>query len=103
MKNAVSWDDTVWVLLELTFRRKHRLDHLGVFPRNTLQFLIANVVPNLLIIPPWLWSRYIPPKRRFLQEPNGITSQETAFFEIMINNCGAQEKTAVEFVADNFP
>jgi hypothetical protein len=29
---------------------------------------------------PWWWRCYIPPKRRFLQEPHGITSQKTAFF-----------------------
>jgi hypothetical protein len=28
----------------------------------------------------WWWSRYVPPKRRFLQESRGITSQKKAFF-----------------------
>jgi hypothetical protein len=27
-----------------------------------------------------LWKRYAPPKRRFLQEPHGVTSQKTSFF-----------------------
>jgi hypothetical protein len=30
--------------------------------------------------PLWWWWVYVPPKRRFLQEPHGVTSQETAFF-----------------------
>jgi hypothetical protein len=38
----------------------------------------ANVVHRLLS--PWWWRRYIPTKRRFLQEPHGVTSQRTAFF-----------------------
>jgi hypothetical protein len=29
---------------------------------------------------PWWWRCHIPPKRRFLQEPHGVTSQKTPFF-----------------------
>jgi hypothetical protein len=29
---------------------------------------------------PWWRRRYVPPKRWFLQEPHGITSQKTTFF-----------------------
>jgi hypothetical protein len=29
---------------------------------------------------PWWWRRYVPVKRRFLQEPRGITSQKTPFY-----------------------
>jgi hypothetical protein len=29
---------------------------------------------------PWWRRRQVPPKRRFLQEPNGVTSQKTPFF-----------------------
>jgi hypothetical protein len=29
---------------------------------------------------PWRWSRYVPSKCRFLQEPHSATSQKTAFF-----------------------
>jgi hypothetical protein len=29
---------------------------------------------------PWCWRRYVPPKRRFLQEPHDVTFQKTAFF-----------------------
>jgi hypothetical protein len=28
------------------------------------------------------WRRYVPPKRRFTQDPHGATSQKTAFFRI---------------------
>jgi hypothetical protein len=30
---------------------------------------------------PWWRRRQVPPKRRFLQEPHGVTSQKTAFFK----------------------
>jgi hypothetical protein len=29
---------------------------------------------------PWWWRWYVPPKHMFLQEPNGVTFQMTAFF-----------------------
>jgi hypothetical protein len=32
------------------------------------------------IFPTWWWRRYIPQERRFLQDPDGVTSQKTAFF-----------------------
>jgi hypothetical protein len=28
----------------------------------------------------WRWRRHVPMKRRFLQEPDGVTSQKTSFF-----------------------
>jgi hypothetical protein len=34
---------------------------------------------------PWWWRRYVPPKRQFLQEPHGITSQKTALFINVFN------------------
>jgi hypothetical protein len=37
---------------------------------------------------PWLWRRYVPPKRLFLQEPLGVTFQKTPFFIV------AAEKTS---------
>jgi hypothetical protein len=30
------------------------------------------------LLSPWWWRRWVPPKRRFLKEPRGITSQKTA-------------------------
>jgi hypothetical protein len=32
---------------------------------------------------PWWRRRQVPPKRRFLQEPHGVTTQKTPFFEIL--------------------
>jgi hypothetical protein len=31
---------------------------------------------------PWGWRRYVPPKRRLLQEPHSVTSQKMAFFVV---------------------
>jgi hypothetical protein len=33
---------------------------------------------------PWWRRRQVPPKRRFLQEPHGVTTQKTPFFLTMI-------------------
>jgi uncharacterized repeat protein (TIGR01451 family) len=33
-----------------------------------------------------MMGRHVPPKRRFLQEPHGVTSQKTAFFIITAVN-----------------
>jgi hypothetical protein len=38
-----------------------------------------------------LWRRYIPPKRRFLEEPHGVTSQKTVFF--ILRNVGSSPST----------
>jgi hypothetical protein len=35
---------------------------------------------------PWRRRRYVPPTRRFLQEPHGATFQKTAFFMVLIRN-----------------
>jgi hypothetical protein len=43
-----------------------------------LQFLVTANIPSFLS--PWWWRRYIPLKRRFLQEPHSSTSQKMAFF-----------------------
>jgi hypothetical protein len=37
------------------------------------------------MISSWWWT-YVPPKRRFLQKPHSVTSQRTAFFEIIVNS-----------------
>jgi hypothetical protein len=39
-----------------------------------LQFFLAH-----WFLSPWWWRRYAPPKRRLLQEPHGVTSQQMAF------------------------
>jgi hypothetical protein len=40
----------------------------------------ANVVPSSPILISLIMEGYFPPKRRFLQEPLGVTSQKTPFF-----------------------
>jgi hypothetical protein len=34
------------------------------------------------VFPPLRWKRYVPPIRRFLQEPHGVTSQKTTLFTV---------------------
>jgi hypothetical protein len=34
---------------------------------------------------PWWRRRQVPPKRRFLQEPHGVTTQKTPFFGVLIH------------------
>jgi hypothetical protein len=36
-----------------------------------------------VLLSPWCRRRYDPPKRRFLQDPHGITSQKTPFFRLI--------------------
>jgi hypothetical protein len=53
-----------------------------VFLRSVLRLLVtANVVPSspILLTLIW-WKRYIPRKRRFLQEPRTVMTQKTSFF-----------------------
>jgi hypothetical protein len=52
-----------------------------VFLLIMLRLLVtANVAPNSLILVTLMRRRYVPPIRRFLQEPHGVTSKKTAFF-----------------------
>jgi hypothetical protein len=37
--------------------------------------------------PPWWWKQYIPPKRQFLREPHCVTSQTTAFLNLLHYLC----------------
>jgi hypothetical protein len=48
-----------------------------LFLRSVLRLLVtANVVPIMLFFSPWWWRRYVPLKRRLLQEPHGVISPE---------------------------
>jgi hypothetical protein len=70
MKNGVFWDVTL-------YGSSKNL----VFLRSVRRLLVtANVVPSSPILVIWWWRRYVPPKRQFLQEPHGVTSQKTPFF-----------------------
>jgi hypothetical protein len=56
-------------------------DDDDVFPRSLRRLLVtASVVTFHLFLSPWWRRRYVPPKRRLLQEPHGVTSQKTPFF-----------------------
>jgi hypothetical protein len=52
--------------------------------RNNIHSISANVVPCLPIIANLMMEALhsnVRPKRRFLQEPHGVTSQKTSFFK----------------------
>jgi hypothetical protein len=42
---------------------------------------LLTLVPCSRIFLPWRWRRYVLPKRRFIQDLHGATSQKTAFFK----------------------
>jgi hypothetical protein len=44
---------------------------------NLLTLFLACVIAST-----WRWRRHVPPKRRFIINPHGVTSQKTAFFII---------------------
>jgi hypothetical protein len=53
----------------------------GVFLRSVRLFLVAAcVVPSSPILVTLMNEAQVPSKRRFLQEPHGVTSQKTPFF-----------------------
>jgi hypothetical protein len=80
--------------LSATFIRVTRIGELVTMlavtsNRHTLRsmrwlLVTASVVPSSQFLSPWWWRRYVPPKRRFLQEPHGVTSQKTPFFIVTI-------------------
>jgi hypothetical protein len=51
-----------------------------------LWLLVTANVSNSPILVALLMRRYVPPKRRLLQEPRGVTSQKTAFFLTTVPN-----------------
>jgi hypothetical protein len=56
--------------------------------------ITSNVVPSSRFLSHWWWRRYVPPKRRFLQEPHGVTSQKT--LELFISN--TSQKIRINFI-----
>jgi hypothetical protein len=80
MENGVFWDVTLCGSCKnRRFGGTQRLHHQGDKNRWT-----RNNVRTLFLVhqflSPWWWRRYVPPKRRFLKELNGITSQKTPLF-----------------------
>jgi hypothetical protein len=52
------------------------------FIRIMLRLLVtANVVPGSPILITLMMEAYVPPKRRFLQEPRGVSSKKTTFLK----------------------
>jgi hypothetical protein len=43
----------------------------------------ASVVPSSLFLVSLMMEALVPPNRRFIQEPHGITSQKTPFFTVI--------------------
>jgi hypothetical protein len=60
--------------LSASFIRVSRISELGITLAVTSVFLVH------WFLSPWWRRRYVTPKRRFLQEPHGVTSQKTQFF-----------------------
>jgi hypothetical protein len=56
-----------------------------VFLRSVRRVLVtASVVHSSPILVTLIMEWYVPPKRRFLQEPHGVTSQKTPFFNHIV-------------------
>jgi hypothetical protein len=51
-----------------------------VFLFSVLWMLVTANISSLLILVPRWWRQHVPPKRWFVQEPRGVTSQKKAFF-----------------------
>jgi hypothetical protein len=69
VKNAVFWDVAPCrSYVNRHFRETYGCSHL------------LTLVPRLWIFVPWMWRRYVPPKRRLTQDLHSATSQKTAFF-----------------------
>jgi hypothetical protein len=80
MKNVVFWDVT-----PCGSCNNRRFLSQFVFLRSESRLLVtANVVPSSPILVTLMKKAQVPPKRRFLQEPHGVTSQKTPFFFISL-------------------
>jgi hypothetical protein len=55
------------------------LSHLA-FVHRVLRLLVTAIVPSSPILVTLMKEAQVPPKRRFLQEPRGVTSQKTQLF-----------------------
>jgi hypothetical protein len=101
MKNGFFWDvKPCGCCKNRHFEGTLRLHHQGdknLLTRNVavtsywraLHFVFLRSLRRLLVrltflvqrfLSPWWWRSKVPPKRRFLQEAHGVTSQKTAFF-----------------------
>jgi hypothetical protein len=77
MKKVVFWDVTPCGSCKYwRFGGTQRLHHQGekFAVCISCQFLVHQ------FLSPWWWRLYVPPKRRFLQEPHDVTPQKTVLF-----------------------
>jgi hypothetical protein len=75
------------------FGRTYRFHHQGDRnrrARSSCLLLLTFLARRFLS--PWWWRRHVPPQRRFLQEPHGLTSQKVTFFNLCYTFASASWK-----------
>jgi hypothetical protein len=72
------------VILHLGSTTAAQINKLATDVRSVRRLLVAAcVVPSSPIFVTLMKRRQVPPKRRFLQEPHGVTTQKTPFYQIL--------------------
>jgi hypothetical protein len=80
MKEALGYSETS-VLTRATRRNIPEDIILHGHCREILKtYTLLTLFPAHRLLSSWWWRPYVLPKRRFLQEPHGVTSQKTPFF-----------------------
>jgi hypothetical protein len=84
LKNAVFWDVALCrSCVNRRFREMYRLHLQGRIIQSGFSLQPpAHAGSSHADFLPWIWRRYIPPKRRFTQDLHGTASQKTAFFMV---------------------
>jgi hypothetical protein len=76
MKNVVCWD----IMPRGSLRTNVSEEHIASIIRATrIGQLLLKLFLAGQFLSPWWWRRYGPPKRWFLQGPDGVTYQKTLF------------------------
>jgi hypothetical protein len=84
--NAVFWDAASCIsCINRRFGGMYRL-YLQDRRIRDLGTSVSRWLQRSRIFLPWRWRRYIPPKRRLIQDLHGATSQKTAFFIVTAVN-----------------
>jgi hypothetical protein len=86
MKKVVFWNVTpCGSFRSRSFGVTYLLHHQSDKNRRAKSNVSSNWQPNHAAkLSPWWWKRYVPPKRRILQEPHCVTSQKTTFFNVVL-------------------